>query len=594
MGSLEWISLDGIAQCGDGTTASLYQDWSILEERNRPSPHSYLLVFLGGGACSTEEECNEVWKSDPFRLSSNYAPNRITGQTILSNDLSINPSMYQFGKIATYYCSQDLYLGSGVMESGLIRDGERHFQGVLDYFVRQLQVQSEPSTVAQLVVVGQSAGGIGVLNHLDQIRQVAATVGAQELKVIADSSLISDQYSLPRNPHFLDYAIHPLCNQTWNFMHKDLTSLPCCASTHCLSRQGIFLPASPQEQTVEESFLLLDSTHDAIALLEAMKEYRSTSGASISDHLERYSAVGEIAGSRIRATEETVLWDLLGNPDSCASSSSFRSMTTETVQPDVLPQLAWEMPSCLIHGFIFPSLELQHLSCMDYGNDKMLDGVGHSEHLREVCRESGAGRTGTVGDLGMTLWFDIDTWERASVNGTSIKDTIETFISGGGVPSILGGDSGETVGVLLDDCAGPNCVVDNIQHACQSLLELENTYHEVNQALRIIWFIYIGLIVLLGILLQTNWEGSFVSRLLGSWSTTASRFIQAVFLGQPKDKKSVVTGVRMANLSVKLKSTGRTLVKNVTIDLKPGSVNGLLGRSGSGKSTLVCPFPPRV
>ena len=97
---------------------------------------------------------------------------------------------------------------------------------------------------------------------------------------------------------------------------------------------------------------------------------------------------------------------------------------------------------------------------------------------------------------------DINTWNYASVNGTSIKDIVGRFVSANGVSALL--PHNESAGLLMDDCAGPNCVVGNQPHACRPLLELENTYHEVNLALRAIWFGYMGFIVLLGILLRTQ------------------------------------------------------------------------------------------
>ena len=94
----------------------------------------------------------------------------------MSNDPQINPTLDQHIKLATYYCSQDFYLGSGVRVNGILRDGDAYFQGVLDYFVKQheewlsVSQQDEEPEMGQLVVAGISdAGSLGVLNHLNAI-----------------------------------------------------------------------------------------------------------------------------------------------------------------------------------------------------------------------------------------------------------------------------------------------------------------------------------------------------------------------------------------------------------------------------------------
>ena len=43
----------------------------------------------------------------------------------------------------------------------------------------------------------------------------------------------------------------------------------------------------------------------------------------------------------------------------------------------------------------------------------------------------------------------------------------------------------------------------------------------------------------------------------------------------------------MKDLTVHLTATGQVLLDQVNLHLKPGTVNGLMGRSGTGKSTLV-------
>ena len=316
---------------------------------------------------------------------------------------------------------------------------------------------------------------------------------------MVDSSLLSDDHDVASLTDevglIVDTDRHPLCDTAAFSMHESLTSLPCCLSTHCLARHGSFLPPSPPPTSQpiavpDESFLLLDSTYNAVAILVSLDTYRNKGISAISAQAEQYSAVGEITGSRIRATQETMYWDLLGTRYSPSSTTVYPTATNSSQDSSQeWPKLAWVMPSCLTHSFILPSLELEHLECQQYtsSGDIQYDDEEHKQyHNMEVCRDTGVGMTGKIGDLGVTLWLDINTWNYASVNGTSVKDTVGRFVSSNGVSALL--PDNESVGLLMDDCAGPNCVTDNQPHACQPLLELENTYHEVNFSLRAIWF----------------------------------------------------------------------------------------------------------
>ena len=333
--------------------------------------------------------------------------------------------------------------------------------------------------------------------------------------------------------------------------------------------------------------------------------------------MERTSAVGELTGSRIRAVQETVFWNLLGGeqhqPETCLENGN------NLPEPSALPSLAWIMPSCVTHGFVMPSIELVHLSCADLGAESK---TGVFAAFPPVCRDSGYGLTTKLpNNLGMAVWFDVHAWDYATVNGTSIRDSIGLFVTDG-VAALL--PEGEPVGLVLDDCAGPNCVIGNEAepNACQALFEVENTYKEVNEVLRMVWFGYIGLFILLGILIRSRRGGKFVTGIcspLASAGDCLIRVIMDCLFGcdtavdpnhaQDDDDESSVSsgkslgslgsarrrlqqrprpvGVRMAQLTVHLKSTGQKLLDNVNLHLKRGTVNGLMGRSGAGKSTLV-------
>lgn len=156
--SLEWIPINDV-QCGDGTNAGF---WRSSPERGGSVQNNLVVVFLGGGVCTTVEECDDIAKNQPYKLSGKYFPSQLEGYTVLSYNVTENPVLFDYHKILVPYCSQDTYLGSGKLGDHE-RQGSLHFLKTLDYISQTWS--SSTSTMEQLVFIGVSAGALGVLNQ---------------------------------------------------------------------------------------------------------------------------------------------------------------------------------------------------------------------------------------------------------------------------------------------------------------------------------------------------------------------------------------------------------------------------------------------
>ena len=488
--SLDWVPLDlSVAQCGDGTPTGVYQDWSMAQPPSSSSTAStgsqgggeqnYLLAVLGGGFCVTDQDCLNIQQGEPFRLTSQYVPQKVTGRNILSNNPDENPALYNFAKLSTYYCSQDLYLGSGVMrESGMYRHGDLYFQGVLDHLIQEHERMHGSSTssdntttttsnVNQLVVIGISAGATGVLNQIPKLRRAAERIGARQLKIVIDSSMMGDSAQLDLmggsaaggglagfDFSLIDLQEHPRCNLFQYNLHPTLSSIPCCMSPHCMARTGTFdppesssaatgVPSSSALILPKESFLLIDSTYDVLDLMITLRDMFPTTllrTDNAEDVTDKVMAALEHMGSRKRATLETVYSELLPPGSSSPLDNFFGSLQNDN--DDTLPSLAWIMPSCFTHGFMYPAREVHSLNCLNLGKEDFVieDGLLGQDMFEIRCRSQGDLADGEYGiavpflyELEATLWYDQDVWEFATVQGkksfVTILDSLSKTVS---------------------------------------------------------------------------------------------------------------------------------------------------------------------
>lgn len=183
------------ALCADGSVVPLY-----VRRASDPEHRDDWIVYLqGGGSCDSGQGCFERWKGrdgnfGANKLSSRFAPDGgIAVGGIFSRDPR-NP-FAGWNQVYVYYCSSDGW-------SGQVRDretsasvGDRevgyrlHFlgarivdatfdmlrggAGVLSYRTADGATQALPDLDAarQLLFAGSSAGGGGVIRHVDRVRE---------------------------------------------------------------------------------------------------------------------------------------------------------------------------------------------------------------------------------------------------------------------------------------------------------------------------------------------------------------------------------------------------------------------------------------
>jgi hypothetical protein len=544
--SLSFVPLGPKVPCGDGSPAGIYGSGGS----ERMTSKKHVLLFDGGGYCDTEEMCKEQLSQKVFRLSSLAFPESIQGRTILSDDPSENPSMFDFYKWMVPYCSQDMYVGSGNGRiAGLVRAGSLHVLAVLDH------IRNSTREIDELVVVGSSAGSMAVLNHIDQIRKLARDRGVESLKVVLDSSMFFDQSDYINleaiSPGYVDYSTIPLCNLEEYPIIQESSTIPCCLSVHCHIRNGLFEMAGNNE-----SLLFIDSVYDPLAALHMVKDAYNQVGdkGTVTPSMEApIFSMGEFAGDRLQS----------------ATNSLFSTNTHNST-------VIWALPSCIAHPFLvytsFAS-QLCGLFVMDGSSYIDCSNVESDEITTGLVIKDGP-KVGTISSPRK--------WKDALVG----KHTIENLIGGFINPNIVAFDPplilSAGITLLTDDCSGPNCVPGNSitkTNSCQDYVAIENDYKGVPFGVQIFLVLIIGLLIL-GYSLRFKILAVNVKPAVDLNHGTKVK----VDFQRAEGKQAY--GVKLDQVSVFTKS-GDPILIEVDVKLEPGTVTGLMGRSGSGKSTLV-------
>ncbi|CAB9502171.1 ATP-binding protein [Seminavis robusta] len=584
--SLVFQAFEPFVPCADGSPAGIF---SNVHEGHTNSQQldqtKHIIVFEGGGACTDPEDCLEEAITEPYKFSSTLLPRTIEGATILSEDPEEQNPFQSYAKWFVPYCTQDLFLGD--LQKGMVGEfthgGSDIFRSAIAHWKRSVTGQHHGS-VSQLVVLGISAGSIGLMNHVGDVQEAAQSVGVGKLQYIFDAPSISDRWhekNFSRTMEtYVNLTEHPLCdvsNKYSRHYKSTITDLPCCLSSHCMFRhdkniRSIGSPKTNKGSVMTEEVLLLDGDYDPLALAASSEKSTSDQKRFI-DVMSNVWEGAETAGSRGTRALETSLW----LPDSQDESLG--------------PKGSWYISSCVAHGFFIPSVQIQHRPCL-HGDFSDRDFV-----IR--CRSDGAGIQSTIGqvDLQVTLWQTTDTWNLAKVQGNSIRNIVSDFVSQHNDGQPRPESSDQSLLVFADECKGPNCAsIVGHPNECQALFELEESFNPVPLDLQIGWYILIALII-----------ATAAARLPlpAMCTTSASKGTKEVketnqeeYQAEMEEGRSechaaqkiipVRTNIcSVKNLSVVTAEKGFKVLQDVHLQINSSSVIGLLGRSGSGKSTLL-------
>lgn len=561
--TLEFYSLDSAVPCGDGSRAGFYTD--AYSNRADMSKKDHVINFMGGGGCASKASCDAIREQQPYMLSSKFEPPSIEGHTILSNDQYENPSMASFVKWNIPYCSQDLWLGDSRGSSGVIRSGSLHVQAVLDHWLDE--VKRNQVSIDTLVVSGVSAGTMAVLNHIEEIEKVAKAANVRSLRLLLDSSLYTDKLDSDFEQLFddvVDRTVHPLCfkEYTDDIQHEKLSKLPCCLSTHCMLRHSesftkwvrVSESGTENHQLNDKQLMLIDSAYDSLQGFMDLSSISSNRNELPSNGLESMSGIsssmfniGEFVGSRKLRVTET----LYGGERQLGQN------------------VLWVITSSPVHNVLIPTVELTSRLCQsgkqalptscDGGQDCVFSK--YPGDITQVCNSTGSGLKIPVRNgYYMSLWTTTESWKRVSVQGQSIEKIISNFVT-----------TSSPSGLLIDSCPGPNCVPSgsNQTNPAQSLIEIEDSFTPIPT-----WLYVIVSLALVSIPLSY------------ALSICLNRVMTGPSIGSENRSQYCERGVFLKGLNVQ-SNRGEKILKNVSIDLKPSSLNCLLGKSGSGKSTLL-------
>ena len=556
--------LDPPVACGDGTHAGIY-------ESSPPVPSNDLLIVInGGGFCEDEETCQEAKDTRPYRLGSGMFPSHLKGDTILSDDPNINPTMHSYHKWMVPMCTHDLFLGAGLAEfQGLRQTGSLHLLGVIEHILSNVQ------QIDRLVVVGISAGSIGLINHLAQIRDMAQKLQAKRLKIITDSVMFGD--SAVRDlelfsSKYIDFSVHPLCDIKKVPLDPQVSTIPCCISIHCQIRNGLFntadaLAGESNDSVPEESVLMIDATYDILSVSDLLSNgYLGEDTFEVSRSSDVLFETGEFGGARNHAVRDSLL---VFSP------------------PEQQVPIIWATSSCLTHQFLLVSLEFEEkLQC----NNNLLEGTDEYR----LCTEEALGY-GEKTDNGLKVgaWLSINTWEMATAGNHSIKNLVEGFVDAETVPfnpPLLTSPTTTPPMILFDDCNGPNCVPYQSEEmsTCQDLFFIENEFVDVPVGFQVALAVFTGFFIMafffrFGYAEQVKEEAQESAHPRPTLRNSVRRRISTLHRSVAVQQ---TVGIKIEELSATTKD-GQKLLSDVNFELKPGTVNGLMGRSGSGKSTLL-------
>ena len=234
----------------------------------------------------------------------------VEGTDILSSDCSDNPTFCNHGHVLVPYCSSDLWLGSDDREGGpcdcwdqecfsynptsedlqFTFRGQTIFHSVLQTLHRLYNLE----TASEIVLVGSSAGGVGVLNS---VKWAKDTFNNVSLKVIVDSmwfinfrdSLIqvfgTDTTDSTNRTHLFNrLSSNQACNDT-------RFGYPCCLSAPCLLNEAIGEPYYPRDVPL----FAMNSVYDIFLLSDSISKLNDLAEPSLSSLTRAYELTSLIA-----------------------------------------------------------------------------------------------------------------------------------------------------------------------------------------------------------------------------------------------------------------------------------------------------------
>ncbi|XP_067647325.1 palmitoleoyl-protein carboxylesterase NOTUM [Eurosta solidaginis] len=148
--------------CNDGSRAGFYL-------RKNPNSKKWIVFLEGGWHCYDRRSCRARWLRLRHLMTSAQWPDTRDVGGILSPVPEENPYWHNANHVLIPYCSSDSWSGT---RSTIDENAEWRFMGAI--IIRQVIAELIPLGLgrvsgAELLLVGSSAGGLGVMLNLDRI-----------------------------------------------------------------------------------------------------------------------------------------------------------------------------------------------------------------------------------------------------------------------------------------------------------------------------------------------------------------------------------------------------------------------------------------
>jgi len=220
----------------------------------------------------------------------------------------------------------------------------------------------------------------------------------------------------------------------------------------------------------------------------------------------------------------------------------------------------WAVSNVVAHTYLLPALEIEQLRC------------GDGTH---VCKEDGLGLRGELIDgLDVTAWFTTDSWHLCTVNKEPIRNIIFDFVH----------NDNMTHGLIRDACSGPNCIPigSTERNPAQELFVVNGDFTSISQAAKTcLLCIIIFLICTYTLrLLPVKFD------LTGDEEIDIDTVDKTTMIENPGPLGSAQGTISINDVSVNARFSEKALLQNLSFEISPGTITGLIGPSGAGKSTL--------
>ncbi|XP_017010887.2 palmitoleoyl-protein carboxylesterase NOTUM [Drosophila takahashii] len=177
--------------CNDGTHAGFYL-------RKQPSSKKWIVFLEGGWHCFDVRSCRARWMRLRHLMTSSQWPETRDVGGILSPHPEENPYWHNANHVLIPYCSSDSWSGTRMEPDTSDRENKWRFMGAL--ILRQVIAELIPVGLGrvpggELLLVGSSAGGLGVMLNLDRIRDFLVNEKKLQVTVrgVSDSGWFLDR-----------------------------------------------------------------------------------------------------------------------------------------------------------------------------------------------------------------------------------------------------------------------------------------------------------------------------------------------------------------------------------------------------------------